>query len=165
MKYSWSVSESFLAVPRPKDCKTKWYGQRAFRYISPLPNRMPCPGTSWRQTLFILSGPLSRHTSFIACNSPSSLSLLCLCGWLCVCVACVCLCVCVCPCELNLLCFLQCADVKLYMFLSPQPLRCEHVCIFLCGSFYAIYKLSTIPGLPLMHICASLMHYSPNAPL
>ena len=30
-----SASESFLAVPGPKDCKTKRYGQRAFRYIAP----------------------------------------------------------------------------------------------------------------------------------
>ena len=28
------VSESFLDVPEPKDCKTKQYGQRAFRYIA-----------------------------------------------------------------------------------------------------------------------------------
>ena len=30
-----SASESFLAVPGPKDCKTKRYGQRTFRHIIP----------------------------------------------------------------------------------------------------------------------------------
>ena len=30
-----SAINSFLAVPEPKDCKTKWYGQSTFRYIAP----------------------------------------------------------------------------------------------------------------------------------
>ena len=45
--------------------------------LSPFPNEMPCSGTSGGQTLFILLGFLSRHTSFIvACNSSAHLSLL-----------------------------------------------------------------------------------------
>jgi len=45
--------------------------------LSPFPNEMPCSGTSGGQTLFILFGFLSRHTSFIvACNSSAHLSLL-----------------------------------------------------------------------------------------
>ena len=58
--------------------------------ISPLPSEMPCPGASGRQTLFFLSGPLSRRTSFIACNAPSHSSLLCVWFVTCVCIACVC---------------------------------------------------------------------------
>ena len=33
--------------------------------ISPLPSGMPCPGASWRQTIFIRYGLLSRCTSFV----------------------------------------------------------------------------------------------------
>ena len=57
----------------------------------PLPNGKPCPGASGRHTLLVLSSPLSKCTSFIACNSPSHLSTMCVCvcGWLCVCM-CVC---------------------------------------------------------------------------
>ena len=72
--------------------------------LSHLRSGMPCPGASRRQTQFILSGPLSRRTSsFIACNSTSHLSLLCV-------RACA-----------NLLCYFRCAHVKLCSSFSPIP--------------------------------------------
>ena len=94
----------------------------------------PCPvidmdciimrqNASGRQTIFFLSGLLSRHTFFIACNASSHLSLLCVCVYIYVCV-CVCMCACVraCvrACVLNLLCFLRCTDVKLYPLFFPN---------------------------------------------
>ena len=74
--------------------------------ISSLPNGKPRPGASGRQILFILFGPLSRRTPFIACNSPSRLSLLwCVCGWRARAYVCICMRACVR--ALRLLCFLR----------------------------------------------------------
>ena len=99
-----STSESFLAVPGPRTVKQSDMANEPSDILL-FPNGMPCPGTSGRQTvkqsdmasepsdipfamdcpalehqgdsLFFLSGLLSRRTSSIACSSPSHVSLLC----------------------------------------------------------------------------------------
>ena len=79
--------------------------------ISPLPNGIP----SGRQTVFILSGHLSRHTVNVACTSPSPPPTLCLSLSLTLCL-CLCLSVslplplCLCLCLSLSLCLTHCAS-------------------------------------------------------
>ena len=102
----WLVRESSLAVPGPKDCKTKWYGRRDFGYITP---------SEWKAVPWSVRETDSVHSfwftpmrcSFIVDhNSPFPLCLQCVfvCVYVCVCV-CVrmhaCMHACVPVCALN----------------------------------------------------------------
>ena len=107
-----------------------------------LPNGMPWPRASARQILFILSGLLSRRTSFIACNFPSHLSLLSVCGWLRARM-------CVCGGEEGVRArLIYCAfnGVRIWnsMHFSPRPLRCGHAYSSCVEVFMRIYELPFI---------------------
>lgn len=106
-----------------------------------------CPGA------FILSSLLSRHTSLTI----NTVILLPTCLY------------CVCACVLHLLCFFQCACVKMYAFFSlslPQPLWFEHVCTYIYiyiympayKKFNAHYRLSSIPHREILY--RALLLYS-----
>ena len=108
-----------------------------------------------RQTVFTLSGPISSCIYFfVASDSVSHLSLLCVCECMCVSVCvCVCMSVCVWLCVLNSLCFLRCAGVKLFASFSKKPGTVNTIYIFLRGSYYMHYKLSfTNSNITLSHI-------------
>ena len=85
---------------------------------SPLSRGTPCSRAIGRQDsvlLFILSGLLSRHTSFIvAPNSPDHLLLLCVCVFVSVYV-CVCVCVCVSECVRVCMCVRACMCERMYV--------------------------------------------------
>ena len=98
---------------------------------SPLSRGMPCPRAIGRQDsvlLFILSGLLSRHTSFIvAPNSPDHLLLLCVCVFSCVCV-CVRVRVCVHACVSACMC----AGMRMCVCMHAYMRACIHLCLHEC---------------------------------
>ena len=94
-----STSRSLLNVPRPRDSKTKQYGQRAFRYVAPsLWNALP---GGIKESDSTQSFKASLKTHFFNCNWKPSQSW---CWW------CQCLhwwwywwCVCVCSCKIAIM--------------------------------------------------------------
>ena len=91
-----SASRSLLDVPRPK---TKWYGQQAFRYVTP--SGISSPIASRRRTPFSLSDlcwkPISLPRDDSQCDCVRVLALVCVLNEVDVAIiVCVCVCVCVC---------------------------------------------------------------------
>ena len=111
------ASRSLLDVPRPRASKTKWYSQRAFRYIAPsLWNALPW-GTGESDS--IQSFKTSLKTHFFNCNWKPSQSW---CWW------CQCFLhwwwywwfVCVCVCECTHISMYSCKTVILYVQFFPN---------------------------------------------
>ena len=92
-----SASQSFLAVPGPKDCKTKQYGQRAFRYIAIVPSQWMWTAQEHRGDRLYLFFPVHSQDaplSYLVMVLPTCLY----CVWLVTCEWRVCMYVCVCMC-------------------------------------------------------------------
>jgi len=84
-----AISRSLLVVPRPRDSKTKWYGQQAFRYVTPsLWNVLP---ESIKEKDSIQSFRPS-----LKCNCVCAPVLVCVLSEVDVAIITLCVCVCVC---------------------------------------------------------------------